>query len=114
NGGQSIAKIGLNNGQTNAVKPEPSLSGSPEERPKHSQESNGSTRKTQRMHKACTTVVQGIDKGPTRSQYRSNAGATRSQRACYALGKPSLMPAGPGRARRRVWHRPDSRASRLT
>ena len=41
--------------------------------------------KSLRMYNGCTRDVQGLHKGTTRSQYQSNAGATRSHRAYVAL-----------------------------
>src|ERR1017187_5391750 len=44
----------------------------------------GGIRRVQRLYNGCTTVVRGMHKGPTRSQHRSNAGATPKQHACAA------------------------------
>jgi hypothetical protein len=83
----------LDSGQTSAVKTKHGLGDDLARlRSRHP-----SMREVPGMYKGCTRDTQGIPKGPTRSQYRSNPGATPEQHACSRLaawGFPGSL--GPG------------------
>ena len=73
-------RIRLNSGQTKAVKSNLGLGGE-----------TGGLPKSPREYKGCTREVQGMYKGPTGSQHRSNAVATPEQHADSATLLPSSI-----------------------